>query len=154
MHLRKIACTLVLVATAASAAKNYGMAGCGLGAVVIGKSGNQVIAATTNGTFANQTFGITVGSLNCTDDGVAMSDREQEMFTEANFDLLKKEIAQGQGENVAALASLMGCSATESQAFTAGLQANSANLFTDTPQNLLFSIRAVESTNNLCSTTR
>lgn len=135
-------------------AKNYGMAGCGLGSLVLGKSGNQVLAATTNGTVGNQTFGITTGTLNCTDDGVAMSDREQELFTEANFEILKQEIAQGQGENIYALASLMGCDESQSQVFSSSLQARGSDIVSDSPQSLLFSIRAVEANQNICTGTR
>jgi hypothetical protein len=31
----------------------------------MGSDGNQILAATTNGTSGNQTFGITTGTLNC-----------------------------------------------------------------------------------------
>lgn len=149
--------TVVLVGLMAAGfaqAKNYGMAGCGLGSLVLGKSGSQLFAATTNGTMGNQTFGITTGTLNCTDDGVAMNDREQELFTEANFEVLKQEIAMGQGENLYALASLMGCDETQSQVFTSSLQAHGSDIVSDTPQGLLFSIRAVEANQNICTSTR
>ena len=150
MNLKNITVAALLLA-GASMAKEYGMAGCGLGSVVMGKSGSQVLAATTNGTLYSQSIGITIGTLNCTDDGVAMGEREQELFAEANFDLLKQEIAQGEGENLYALASLMGCSDEQGRALSSNLQTLGSNIASDTPHDLLFSIRAVESTQNLCS---
>ena len=46
---------------------NYGDAGCGLGSILFGAKPGfvQVFAATTNGTFGSQTFGITTGTSNC-----------------------------------------------------------------------------------------
>lgn len=153
MNLKKFVLAVAFVAIAAQA-KNYGMAGCGLGSVVIGKGGGQISASTTNQTSYTTEFGITSGTSNCTDDGVAMSDRQLEMFTEANFESLKQEIAQGQGENMDALASLMGCSIEQSKLLSSQLQSDSQKIVSDTPQNLLFSIRAVETNSNLCTTTR
>ena len=92
-------------------AKNYGMAGCGLGSVLIEENGfMQVFAATTNGTFANQTFGITSGTSNCTADGLIVASKTQEAFFEANFANIQKDAASGQGEYLTAFADLMSCS--------------------------------------------
>src|SRR5690348_11977029 len=58
----------------------YGMAGCGLGSLVFGPNDApvaQVLAATTNGTFASQTFGISSGTSNCFSGGVLRAEREQ-----------------------------------------------------------------------------
>jgi len=52
----------LVMLVAGSAHAQYGMAGCGLGAMLFGhenSTGKQVLAATTNGTFGTQTFGIT-----------------------------------------------------------------------------------------------
>jgi len=102
----------------------YGAAGCGLGALLFGdqKGSIQIIAATFNGTEGNQTFAISTGTSNCTEDGVALADRERELFAEANFNLIKEEAATGAGENVAVLASLYGCSGATVNAFTSGVQ--------------------------------
>ncbi len=107
--------TLVLLVAGfamASSAANYGMAGCGLGSIVMGAKGSQVSAATTNGTSYSQMFGITTGTSNCAEDGVALRQSEVNSFAEANFESLKSEMAQGQGENLEVLASLMGCDAS------------------------------------------
>lgn len=105
--------TLVLLVAGfamASSAANYGMAGCGLGSILMGTKGSQVSAATTNGTGV-QTVGITLGTSNCAEDGVALRNSEVNSFAEANFESLKSEMAQGKGENLEVLASLMGCDA-------------------------------------------
>src|SRR4051812_44427690 len=62
---------------------SYGMAGCGLGSLAIrdGSKWMQVVAATLNGTGV-QTFGISFGTSNCTEDGVATAAREKEAFIE------------------------------------------------------------------------
>lgn len=96
-------------ATAAYAAP-YKMAGCGLGSVIIGADGFiQIFAATTNGTSASQTFGITTGTSNCVRSGVVLADKEQEAFFEANFDELQSNIAAGGGEHLSALSELFSC---------------------------------------------
>jgi hypothetical protein len=87
----------------------YGAAGCGLGSIVFGNQPGiiQVLAATTNGTFGNQTFGITFGTSNCasTDGGAASATA----YVEANRQQLAKEISRGAGETIAGLASVAGC---------------------------------------------
>lgn len=150
MKIKTVVMATLLIA-GMTQAKNYGMAGCGLGSVVMGKSGGQISAATTNGTVYSQFFGITTGTLNCTDDGVALNDREQELFTEANFELIKQEIAQGEGENIYALASLMGCNEGQSEVLSTQLHAQESSIVSDNPQSLLFSIRAVEAQNDICN---
>ena len=102
---------LAVLVSSSFAAKKYGMAGCGLGSIVIGANGGQISAATTNGSSASQLFGITSGTSNCAEDGVAMNEGETNSFAEANFESLKQEMAQGQGDNLQVLASLMGCDA-------------------------------------------
>jgi hypothetical protein len=112
-----ICLTLALLASSGwgQRAPRYGMAGCGLGALAFEGQNDkvsQVLAATTNGTFGTQTFGITSGTSECTTDGVIRSERAQEAFVEANFESLTREMAQGEGEHLRAFASLMGCSET------------------------------------------
>jgi len=103
------AAILAAASAEAGVGRKYGTAGCGLGSMLMGKSGSQVLAGTTNGTFGTQLFGITSGTSNCADDGVAMVDKEKEFFASANYESLMQEIAQGKGENLEAMASLYGC---------------------------------------------
>lgn len=122
-----LAAGLLLVgATGASAAKNYGLAGCGLGSIVMGKSGNQILAATTNATSYSQLGGITTGTSNCSDDGVALGEMEKHYFVDANIESLMQEMAQGSGENLEAMASLYGCTSEE---FGTSMHANYGTLF-------------------------
>jgi hypothetical protein len=104
---------LLVVASALFAssvwAANYGMAGCGLGSIVMGKDGNQILAATTNGTFWTQTFGITSGTSNCTRDGAVAKAHQALAFAEANYTSLMRQMASGEGEYLAGFVSLAGC---------------------------------------------
>lgn len=123
--------TFVVLALAASTVfagvgKKYGTAGCGIGSILMGKSGNQVMAATSNSTFYSQLFGITSGTSNCAEDGVAMADKEKEYFSNANFESLKQEMAQGKGENLLAMATLFGCSG---ETFATTMQSNYSHIF-------------------------
>jgi len=98
----------------------YGMAGCGLGSLIFGPDNEpvaQVLAATTNGTFATQTFGITSGTSNCVDGGVIRAEREQAAFAEVNFDDLKRNMAAGGGEYLRSFSSLLGCEESARPAF-------------------------------------
>jgi hypothetical protein len=101
----------VLLAASAAHAQGYGMAGCGLGTYVFkdNTTGAQILAATTNGTFASQTFGITSGTSNCTSGGVIKAQREQAAFAEINFQDLKRNMASGGGEFLTSFATLLGC---------------------------------------------
>src|SRR3989304_920046 len=105
---------------------NYGAAGCGLGSMVFGneKGPVQVLAATTNGTFGSQTFGITTGTSNCAKSAkFAGADRLNE-FVAANMDNLAKDIAMGHGESLDTLPGLMGVSADQRPLIYSKLQAN------------------------------
>lgn len=130
---------MAFIATPASAGK-YGMAGCGLGSMVFGPSGeaggsignskiSEVLAATTNGTFGSQTFGITTGTSNCTDGGSAMIEKEQELFAEVSYDEISREMAKGEGEYLTAFATVMGCSADVHGDFAAATKASYGKIF-------------------------
>lgn len=103
-----LALAVILISTAAMAAKPYGMAGCGLGNQLIGKEGNQIFAATTNGT-GTQTFGISSGTSNC-----VTATQQTAMirnFIEANYASLVTDMAKGQGESMKTLSGFYGCDA-------------------------------------------
>ncbi len=95
---------------------SYGLAGCGLGSVLLGDRPGfvQVFAATSNGFLGNQTFGITSGTLNCDTAEKKTSlykQREQEVFIGVNYDVLRQELAVGKGDKVDAFAQVLGCDA-------------------------------------------
>ncbi len=129
--MKKLVLMLVLLLPVSVFAKNYGMAGCGLGSAVISENGFlQVFAATTNGTSGNQTFGITSGTSNCTADGVVVHDVEKIAFVESTKVQLKTEMAQGSGEFLAALGNLYQCDNSVLPIFNKTAQENINNIFT------------------------
>lgn len=97
--------------------------GCGLGKLAWADYKNQkdiapqVLMATTNGTFGSQTFGISTGTSGCTNDGKIMGEHKTTMFAQLNFENLSQEMAQGQGEHLASLATLMGVPTEQHAAF-------------------------------------
>ena len=130
----RIAIALVAILTATPAfaqgglkgSGSYGAAGCGLGSLVCGSQPGavQILAATTNGTFASQTFGITTGTSNCGSGLVAMGTKN---FVEANREAVAKDISRGQGEAVGALTVINACK--DSTAVGAALQKNFGAIF-------------------------
>lgn len=82
-----------------------GPAGCGLGYMIFGGKEMQILAATTNGTSGNQTFGITTGTLDC----ATGSDMAMLNYIQNNKVALEKDIARGNGDTVGALAQMTGC---------------------------------------------
>ncbi|MFN7904988.1 MAG: DUF3015 family protein [Pseudobdellovibrionaceae bacterium] len=131
MKLIFIIATLTVSAlfTSNSFAREYKDAGCGLGTMVVGKDGNQVLAATTNGTSYSQTFGISSGTSNCTDSGMVKGSKRIPMFIEVNKLALQKEAARGEGEAIAGLANIMGCN---SKSLGSAMKANYAPIFEET----------------------
>lgn len=87
----------------------YGPAGCGLGSLLFRPDSGftQVLAATTNGVFGNQTFGISTGTSNCVD--TKGGSASTAAFVETNRTALAKDIARGQGETLQSLSKLAGC---------------------------------------------
>lgn len=124
---------LVISTMSISEAKEgYGAAGCGLGSLVFGNEPGivQVFAATTNGTFGSQTFGITTGTSNCEKQAKFASNERLNEFVSENMDNLAKDIAQGQGESLDTLAEILGISSEERESVYKKLQANFSNIFT------------------------
>jgi len=99
--------------------------GCGLGKLAWADFKHQkniapqVMMATTNGTFGSGTFGISSGTSGCTNDGQVWADQKVTMFALLNFENLTQEMAQGGGEHLASLATLMEVPAEQQGAFFA-----------------------------------
>lgn len=127
-------CILGFIAVTASTclAANQKNTGCGLGSMIMqGNDGLifQVLAVTTNGTFGNQTFGITSGTLNC-DKPARFANREKlENFVADNMDNLANDIAKGQGEYLNTLAVLMEVPEGSRADFYATLQNNFSKIY-------------------------
>jgi hypothetical protein len=127
--LATFAALVALTAAVPAQAQKYGTAGCGLGSILFGDKPGiiQVLAATTNGTFGTQTFGITTGTSNCED--TAASAQNTKAFVQANREAVAKDIARGSGETITSLATLAGCS--DAAAVGATLQRNFKSIFPD-----------------------
>jgi len=119
---------LCFQAVAALAANPDTGPGCGLGKLAFGDFKNQkniapqVLMATTNGTFGSTTFGISTGTSGCTNDGKVWAEYKTTLFAEINFENLSQEMAQGKGEHLASLATLMGVPAEHQAEFFAMTQ--------------------------------
>jgi hypothetical protein len=109
---------LLVISTAALAAKPYGMAGCGWGSQVQGKDGNQILASTTNET-GTQTFAISSGTSNC----VTATEQTAMIrnFIEANYASVVTDMAKGQGESLKTLSGFYGC---DQNVFATEMKAN------------------------------
>jgi hypothetical protein len=125
------ALAILLVASVASAqgvkgTGRYGTAGCGLGSLAFGDQpgGVQILAATTNGTFGTQTFGITTGTSNCQPGLLAQGTKD---FVDANREALAKDAARGEGEAIGAIAVINQC--TDLRAVGAALQRDFQAIF-------------------------
>lgn len=107
--LSALALAAVLAGTARAGGQND--AGCGLGAQLFkdNRPTDQILAATTNGCFGTQTFGITTGTLGCTSGGIVKTDNEREVFVATNFRVLQVELAAGRGQYSDSLGALTGC---------------------------------------------
>jgi len=105
----------------------YGAAGCGLGSIVFGSKPGfmQVFAATTNGLFGSQTFGITSGTSNCSSS--APGGMAARQFIETNRQAFAKDVSRGSGETIASLTVLSGC--RDAAAVGATLQRNFGTIF-------------------------
>lgn len=106
--------------------------GCGVGTILFeGQRGvaPQVLAVTTNGTFGNQTFGITSGTLGCTKDGVIKPPAEVRMLLISSLDNLARDAARGEGETLSSLAEALAIEQSDRTVFFAAMQGNFARIF-------------------------
>ena len=105
--------------------------GCGWGAQVFkGKSGvpSHVMAATTNGTFGNQTFGMSTGTGGC-DATKKITVAQLNQFLDSNLDKVAYDMSRGHGEVLESLASLMGIAEQDKTSFFNAAKANFDRIF-------------------------
>lgn len=127
---RILLAAVLLVASSAAIADND--IGCGLGTQAMkGQSGVvfKVLGATTNGTFGNQTFGITSGTSGCKQGGAITASHQLNMFAGSNLDKLSVEMAVGQGETLASMASIMGIEKGDQGAYFDMVKSNYSQIF-------------------------
>lgn len=128
---RMIVAALLILAPAGAAFADPDI-GCGLGTQLW--EGNEgvapkVLGATTNGSFGNQTFGITFGTIDCNQGGVVTVQAQLRMFASANLDRLARDMAHGEGEVLDTFAYLMGISEADRATFFAFTQAHFVDIF-------------------------
>ena len=127
-----VAALLTLASSAVMAAGENNVGSCGWGSKVFdGQSGvfPQVLATTTNGTFGNQTFGISTGTSGCTQDGMVKSNYKTAMFIDGNKDKLAQDMSKGNGETLVSLAKLIGVSDSDKAAFFRVTKENFAQIY-------------------------
>ena len=152
-----VACCLVVLPAAgvyAGANPDNGP-GCGLGKLAWMDYGGpkqiapQVMMATTNATFGSQTFGISSGTSGCTNDGLIMKNKHINAMASSTFDDLAQEMAQGHGEHLASLASVLGVPEENEPEFFALVQEQHKALFPSgqaTPLTMLQALQAAMAT--------
>lgn len=104
--------------------------GCGFGKLVWGDFKQQkhvapqVLMGTTNMLFppSNQAFGLGSGTSGCTNDRKYWSEEKTTVFAQMSLENLSQEMAEGQGEHLASLATLMGVPAEHQAEFFAMTQ--------------------------------
>ncbi len=115
----------------ATARKN---SGCGLGAMLITHNNDTLIGnlAMTflNGTFSNQTFGITTGTSECDKPTHFVKNERLQEFVVANMDNLAKDIVVGKGETLDSFAELLNIPVEQRPAFYAKLHDSFMKIFT------------------------
>ena len=122
----------VFLAADSSMAINKRNTGCGLGYILFkdqkGKLA-EILAATTNATLLNQTFGITFGTLECEDTQAVSKNEKLNRFVAENMDELAQDIARGEGMYVNTLADLMNVPEERKPEFYTKLQNNFERIF-------------------------
>jgi hypothetical protein len=107
--------------------------GCGLGTMALGDQEptvlSQLAATFLNGICANQTFGISSGTLECQPAAGIASNARIQQYVADNMDQLILDVAAGRGESLNALADLMEVPATSRTALYSNLQSHFDTLF-------------------------
>lgn len=129
--MKKLIVAAALVAASSASFASNGPAGCGLGTAVIFKNATQwyehVLAATTNGTSGNQTFGMTSGTLGCEAANGPLAGVQT--YMDQNIEQLAADAARGQGESLNALSALIGVQAADKAEFDATVKAHFDAIF-------------------------
>ena len=104
--------------------------GCGAGTQIwAGKEGkvSKILAATTNGSTANQLFGLTFGTLGCNGQGTIKAQVVE--FVDGNSEALARDMAVGQGENLNVLAELLNIKEADQAHFYSVAKANFGTIY-------------------------
>lgn len=108
--MKKVLCVSAVMACLSAGAYAMDSTGCGFGTVLLkGQEGMfpQILAVTTNGTSASQTFGITSGTMGCDPNGRITGGTGKILaFLENNVDAFAFDVAKGNGETIDAVAQI------------------------------------------------
>lgn len=137
LYILSAACAALLATNPVEA---HDSTGCGLGSMAWrGQSGiaPQVLAVTTNGTFGNQTFGITFGTSGCDPNGRVSGGTQKMVFSflENNMEQYALDAARGEGETLDTLAGILNVDKAE---FAKKSQQNFAAIFPDSNVDAIF----------------
>jgi hypothetical protein len=101
---------LALVTWTFSAMADDKSVGCGLGTMIAPKK-TMVSAALRYviNTYTSATSAMTSGTSGCATHSIVKNEKRAIHFTEANYDALELEMAQGHGEFLNGMASVLGC---------------------------------------------
>ncbi len=110
-----------------SYARPYGLSGCGLGSLWIDKNHMQMFSSTTNGSAANQLFGISSGTSNCVESPTSAKADRMDKYIIVNKVALADDIARGEGETIQGLAQIMNCQ--QADVLGSKLQSSFATIF-------------------------
>lgn len=150
---RKTLLAVALAAAPAGAALAHDT-GCGAGTILWeGQQGvaAEVLAVTTNASFGNQTFGITSGTLGCSQGGVVHVAQRIPMYASANMAQIAADMAAGEGESLVALAELYNIAPSDRQVFYTTTQAHFGTIFASsdvTVGQMLASLESVMANSN------
>lgn len=130
--MKKLCAVAAVLAVLPMSAMADNVGQCGWGSrLMAGQSGviPQAAAVTTNGTFGNQTFGITSGTSGCTQDGTVSSNWRASLFIDGNKEKLARDMSMGSGETLDSLAHLLGVESQDRAAFNRVAKENMARIF-------------------------
>ena len=136
--MKKILSVVILAALASVSqtgiAKETG-AGCGIGKKIMeGESGTgaHLAAWALNNMILPQSLSQTSGILGCDTSQQVNNDKQKELFIASNIDSLSVDMAQGKGEHLSILASLMGIARADQETFFELTQEKYASIFSST----------------------
>jgi Protein of unknown function (DUF3015) len=133
--MRKILIAIVVSVVSAAPAIAFAvdnLGGCGWGSKLFdGQSGlmPNAFAATSNGFYSTNTFGMTSGTSGCSQDGVIKSNWKMAMFMDGNKERLARDMSIGNGETLDSLAHLIGVREEDRATFGRAMQANVSVIF-------------------------
>ena len=123
----------VAVVSVPSFAVNKSNTGCGLGYVIFKDQPDTLVfdllAITTNGTSANNLFGITSGTLECKQPERIVKNDKLFKFVSENMDNISSDVASGNGEYLETVAELLNIEESKKDKFFAKLQENFDSIF-------------------------